>query len=115
MCALHCIMPPLCSGPQHPVAVGPGYRVLRQCNPPGYEVLCVLPGANFNEIQVHLQGPRGRLRIEANPQQPDDPWGVVPLCYNITLPGAVQESTARALMTLHGRLFVRLVDEPTAD
>lgn len=89
--------------------------MLRQTNPPGYEVLCLLPGHAFNDVHVQCWGPRGRLRIEANPQQPDDPWGVVPLCYDITLPGAVEETCARAIMTLHGRLFVRLLDKTRRD
>lgn len=109
---LPCMPPVSHDRPATPIAVGPGYRVLRQGN--GYEILCLVPGMELHTVKVLVWGPEARVRVTTNPE-PSDPWGAVPLCYDIRLPGAVEESSARALMTLHGRLLIRVLDAAPDD
>lgn len=50
----------------------------------------------------------GKLLVCQNPRESEanEKWGVVPLKHKIRLPKPVEAGTARALVTLHGQLYI---------
>ena len=50
----------------------------------------------------------GKLLVCQNPRESDtnEKWGITPLKHKIRLPRPVEASTARALVTLHGQLYI---------
>ena len=50
----------------------------------------------------------GKLLVCQNPRESDanERWGIVPLKHKIRLPKPVEAHTARALVTLHGQLYI---------
>lgn len=87
--------------------------MLRAEAPPGYEVLCLAPGFQLDEISVKCWD-SGKLLIRATPKDPAMAamWGVTPMEKVVQLPRAVQASSAQALLTLHGQLYLRVNDAP---
>ncbi|KAL5988472.1 hypothetical protein ACLOJK_036237 [Asimina triloba] len=65
-----------------------------------FEIYALVPGLLREEVRVQSD-PAGRLVISGNPEQPDNPWGVV------SLPSRIDPHQTSAVVTLHGQLFVR--------
>jgi hypothetical protein len=53
---------------------GAGYHVLRAEDPPGYELLCLVPGYMLHEVKVG-RGARGRMLLCLVPAARCMPWG----------------------------------------
>ncbi|GLI67930.1 hypothetical protein VaNZ11_012257, partial [Volvox africanus] len=86
-----------------------GYKVLRCSTPPGYEIFCLVPGYQIDEVSVRAYD-SGKLIIRAQPHDIERAglWGISPLCHIVQLPRAVRAESAQALMTLHGQLYIRV-------
>ncbi|GFS37676.1 ARID/BRIGHT DNA-binding domain-containing protein [Actinidia rufa] len=52
--------------------------------------------------------PAGRLVISGQPEQLDNPWGVIPFKKVVSLPSRIDPHQTSAVVTLHGQLFVRV-------
>nr|POF02891.1 at-rich interactive domain-containing protein 5 [Quercus suber] len=60
-------------------------------------------------MQVRVQSdPAGRLVITGQPEQLDNPWGITPFKKVVSLPGRIDPLQTSAVVSLHGRLFVRV-------
>ncbi len=86
--------------------------MLRADDPPGFEILCLMPGFMIDEVSIKAWDD-GRMQIRAQPKEPRAGalWGLKPIERLIQLPHAINAASAQALMTLHGQLFVRVNDE----
>lgn len=90
---------------------GEGWKVLHVNNPPGYEVTCMLMGMQLSDVRVRVWQ-YGRLLIEGRSTGEvgyGKYWGMPTTRYDIALPGAVVDTSARALMSLHGQLYIRVL------
>ncbi|CAK9145973.1 unnamed protein product [Ilex paraguariensis] len=72
-----------------------------------YEVYALVPGLLREEVRVQSD-PAGRLVISGQPEQLDNPWGVVPFKKVVSLPSRIDPHQTSAVVTLHGQLFVRV-------
>lgn len=72
-----------------------------------YEVYALVPGLLREEVRVQSD-PAGRLVISGQPEQLDNPWGVIPFKKVVTLPTRIDPHQTSAVVTLHGQLFVRV-------
>ncbi|CAF2084596.1 unnamed protein product [Brassica napus] len=84
-----------------------------------FEVFALVPGLLRNEIkvlnrivlfcsQIRIQSdPAGRLIITGEPEQLDNPWGITPFKKIVVLPARIDPLHTNAIMSMHGRLFVR--------
>ncbi|TQD73819.1 hypothetical protein C1H46_040656 [Malus baccata] len=83
-----------------------------------FEVYALVPGLLREEIVVLIYGvppqvrvqsdPAGRLVITGQPEQIDNPWGITPFKKVVSLPGKIDPLQTSAVVSLHGRLFVRV-------
>ncbi|CAA0834900.1 AT-rich interactive domain-containing protein 5 [Striga hermonthica] len=71
-----------------------------------FEVYALVPGLLREEVRVQSD-PDGRVVITGQPEQIDNPWGIMPFKKVITLPGKIDTLQTSAVVSLHGRLFVR--------
>ncbi|CAA0805916.1 AT-rich interactive domain-containing protein 5 [Striga hermonthica] len=71
-----------------------------------FEVYALVPGLLREEVRVQSD-PDGRVVITGQPEQIDNPWGITPFKKVITLPGKINTLQTSAVVSLHGRLFVR--------
>ncbi|GFY86334.1 ARID/BRIGHT DNA-binding domain-containing protein [Actinidia rufa] len=59
--------------------------------------------------QVRVQSdPAGRLIITGQPEQADNPWGITAFKKVVSLPARIDPLQTSAVVSLHGRLFVRV-------
>ncbi|KAL3514901.1 hypothetical protein ACH5RR_027618 [Cinchona calisaya] len=72
-----------------------------------FEVYALVPGLLREEVRVQSD-PAGRLVITGQPEQPDNPWGITAFKKVVSLPGRIDPLQTSAVVSLHGRLFVRV-------
>ncbi|KAH6795290.1 hypothetical protein C2S51_036276 [Perilla frutescens var. frutescens] len=78
-------------------------RQMKDC----FEVYALVPGLLREEVRVQSD-PAGRLVITGQPEQVDNPWGITPFKKVVSLPGRIDPLQTSAVVSLHGRLFVRV-------
>ncbi|KAJ7967014.1 AT-rich interactive domain-containing protein [Quillaja saponaria] len=78
-------------------------RETRDC----FEVYALVPGLLREEVRVQSD-PAGRLVITGEPEQVDNPWGITPFKKVVSLPARIDPVQTSAVVSLHGRLFVRV-------
>lgn len=71
-----------------------------------FEVYALVPGLLREEVRVQSD-PAGRLVITGQPEQVDNPWGITPFKKVVSLPTRIDPLQTSAVVSLHGRLFVR--------
>ncbi|KAL1807955.1 hypothetical protein ACET3Z_024945 [Daucus carota] len=72
-----------------------------------FEIYALVPGLLREEVRVQSD-PAGHLIISGEPENIDNPWGVVPFRKVVSLPSRIDPQQTSALVTLHGQLFVRV-------
>ncbi|KAL7154463.1 hypothetical protein ABFS83_03G003500 [Erythranthe nasuta] len=72
-----------------------------------FEVYALVPGLLREEVRVQSD-PAGRLVITGQPEQVENPWGVTPFKKVVSLPLRIDPLKTSAVVSLHGRLFVRV-------
>ncbi|XWS14332.1 hypothetical protein CRYUN_Cryun35bG0001000 [Craigia yunnanensis] len=72
-----------------------------------FEIYALVPGLLREEVRVQSD-PAGRLVITGQPEQVDNPWGITPFKKVVTLPARIDPLQTSAVVSLHGRLFVRV-------
>ncbi|XP_039055482.1 AT-rich interactive domain-containing protein 5-like [Hibiscus syriacus] len=72
-----------------------------------FEVYALVPGLLREEVRVQSD-PAGRLVITGEPEHVDNPWGISPFKKVVTLPARIDPLQTSAVVSLHGRLFVRV-------
>ncbi|KAB2626277.1 AT-rich interactive domain-containing protein 5-like [Pyrus ussuriensis x Pyrus communis] len=72
-----------------------------------FEVYALVPGLLREEVRVQSD-PAGRLVITGQPEQINNPWGITPFKKVVSLPGKIDPLQTSAVVSLHGRLFVRV-------
>ncbi|KAL3619837.1 hypothetical protein CASFOL_034749 [Castilleja foliolosa] len=72
-----------------------------------FEVYALVPGLLREEVRVQSD-PAGRVVITGQPDQIDNPWGITPFKKVISLPTRIDPLETSAVVSLHGRLFVRV-------
>ncbi|XP_065881702.1 AT-rich interactive domain-containing protein 5-like isoform X2 [Euphorbia lathyris] len=72
-----------------------------------FEVYALVPGLLREEVRVQSD-PAGRLVITGDPEQLDNPWGITPFKKVIGLPSRIDPLETSAVVSLHGRLYVRV-------
>ncbi|XP_019438146.1 PREDICTED: AT-rich interactive domain-containing protein 5 [Lupinus angustifolius] len=78
-----------------------------------FEVYALVPGLLREEVRVQSD-PVGRVVITGHPEQVDNPWGITPFKKVVNLPARVDPLQTTAVVSLHGRLFVRVPFEQGA-
>ncbi|CAL5416322.1 unnamed protein product [Camellia sinensis] len=84
-----------------------------------FEVYALVPGLLREEGRkywttdlgwvVRVQSdPAGRLVITGQPEQPDNPWGITAFKKVVSLPARIDPLQTSAIVSLHGRLYVRV-------
>ncbi|XP_021743616.1 AT-rich interactive domain-containing protein 5-like isoform X1 [Chenopodium quinoa] len=72
-----------------------------------FEVYALVPGLLREEVRVQSD-PAGRLVITGQPEQLDNPWGITPFRKIVIFPVRIDPLHTSAVVSLHGRLFVRV-------
>ncbi|KAL2506047.1 AT-rich interactive domain-containing protein 5 [Abeliophyllum distichum] len=72
-----------------------------------FEVYALVPGLSREEVRVQSD-PAGRLVITGEPEQPDNPWGTTAFRKVVSLPARIDPHTSSAVVSMHGRLFIRV-------
>ncbi|KAL8122329.1 AT-rich interactive domain-containing protein 5-like [Apium graveolens] len=72
-----------------------------------FEIYALVPGLLREEVRVQSD-PAGHLIISGEPENIDNPWGVVPFKKVVSLPSRIDPQQTSALVTLHGQLFLRV-------
>ncbi|CAM9001371.1 unnamed protein product [Rhodiola kirilowii] len=72
-----------------------------------FEVYALVPGLLREEVRVQSD-PAGRVVITGQPEQLDNPWGITPFKKVVNLPARIDPLQTSAVVSLHGRLFVRV-------
>ncbi|XP_021902743.1 AT-rich interactive domain-containing protein 5 isoform X2 [Carica papaya] len=72
-----------------------------------FEVYALVPGLLREEVRVQSD-PAGRLVITGQPEQIDNPWGITPFKKVVNLPARIDPLQTSAVVSLHGRLYVRV-------
>ncbi|KAK7409841.1 hypothetical protein VNO78_00196 [Psophocarpus tetragonolobus] len=78
-----------------------------------FEVYALVPGLLREEVRVQSD-PVGRLVITGLPEHIDNPWGITPFKKIVNLPARIDPLQTSAVVSLHGRLFVRVPFEQGA-
>ncbi|KAK9713947.1 hypothetical protein RND81_06G060300 [Saponaria officinalis] len=76
-----------------------------------FEVYALVPGLLREEVRVQSDA-SGRVVITGTPEQLDNPWGITPFKKIVTLPARIDTLHTSAVVSLHGRLFVRVPFAP---
>ncbi|KAL9234698.1 hypothetical protein vseg_009536 [Gypsophila vaccaria] len=76
-----------------------------------FEVYALVPGLLREEVRVQSDA-SGRVVITGTPEQLDNPWGITPFKKIINLPARIDTLHTSAVVSLHGRLFVRVPFAP---
>ncbi|XP_022867747.1 AT-rich interactive domain-containing protein 5-like [Olea europaea var. sylvestris] len=71
-----------------------------------FELYALVPGLLREEVRVQSD-PAGRLVITGQPEQLDNPWGVTPF-RRYDLPARIDPVQTSAVVSLHGRLIIRV-------
>ncbi|KAF5747261.1 AT-rich interactive domain-containing protein 5 isoform X2 [Tripterygium wilfordii] len=72
-----------------------------------FEIYALVPGLLREEVQVQSD-PAGRLVISGRPEQLDNPWGITPFKKIVNLPSRINPHYTSAVVSLHGRLYIRV-------
>lgn len=72
-----------------------------------FEIYALVPGLLREEVRVQSD-PAGRLVIAGQPEQLDNPWGITPFKKVVNFPARIDSLRTSAVVSLHGRLFVRV-------
>ncbi|GMH32480.1 hypothetical protein BSKO_00314 [Bryopsis sp. KO-2023] len=90
---------------------GDGYMIQRVLEPDGFEVFLLVPGFNMDELVIQCYN-EGRVVVEGEPKDKAVAhlWGVESFRKEILLPTNIAAKSARALLTLHGQLYIRVTD-----
>ncbi|KAJ4879580.1 AT-rich interactive domain-containing protein 6 [Raphanus sativus] len=72
-----------------------------------FEIYALVPGLLRKEIHIQSD-PAGRLIITGEPEQLDNPWGITPFKKIVGLSARIDPLRTSAVMSMHGRLFVRV-------
>ncbi|KAJ0538092.1 putative alpha crystallin/Hsp20 domain, HSP20-like chaperone [Helianthus annuus] len=72
-----------------------------------FEVYALVPGLLREEVRVQSD-PAGRVVITGQPEQLDNPWGISAFKKVISLPSRIDPLRTSAIVSLHGRLLVRV-------
>ncbi|CAH8357343.1 unnamed protein product [Eruca vesicaria subsp. sativa] len=72
-----------------------------------FEIYALVPGLLRKEIHIQSD-PAGRLIITGEPEQLDNPWGITPFKKIIGLSARIDPLHTSAVMSMHGRLFIRV-------
>ncbi|KAI4320899.1 hypothetical protein MLD38_034332 [Melastoma candidum] len=72
-----------------------------------FEIYALVPGLLREEVRVQSD-PAGRLVITGQPEQLENPWGITPFKKVINLPARIDPRQTSAVVSLHGRLYVRV-------
>ncbi|KAL7127924.1 hypothetical protein ABFS83_14G282500 [Erythranthe nasuta] len=72
-----------------------------------FEVYALVPGLLREEVRVQSD-PAGRVVITGQPEQVDNPWGITPFKKVVSLPARIDPIQTSAVVSLHGRLLVRV-------
>ncbi|KAG8369309.1 hypothetical protein BUALT_Bualt15G0137900 [Buddleja alternifolia] len=72
-----------------------------------FEVYALVPGLLREEVRVQSD-PAGRVVITGQPEHVDNPWGITPFKKVVSLPARIDPLQTSAVVSLHGRLFVRV-------
>lgn len=72
-----------------------------------FEVYALVPGLLREEVRVQSD-PAGRLVITGEPEHVENPWGITPFKKVVVLPTRIDPLQTTAVVSLHGRLFVRV-------
>lgn len=72
-----------------------------------FEVYALVPGLLREEVRVQSD-PAGGLVITGQPDQLDNPWGITAFKKVINLPARIDPVRTSAVVSLHGRLLVRM-------
>ncbi|KAK4854184.1 hypothetical protein QYF36_015761 [Acer negundo] len=72
-----------------------------------FEIYALVPGLLREEVRVQSD-PAGRLVITGEPEHVDNPWGITPFKKVVVLPTRIEPLQTSAVVSLHGRLFVRV-------
>ncbi|XP_027353889.1 AT-rich interactive domain-containing protein 5 isoform X2 [Abrus precatorius] len=83
------------------------------CQKDCFEVYALVPGLLREEVRVQSD-PVGRLVITGLPEHVDNPWGITPFKKVVNLPARIDPLQTSAVVSLHGRLFVRVPFEQGA-
>ncbi|CAA2982913.1 AT-rich interactive domain-containing 5 [Olea europaea subsp. europaea] len=72
-----------------------------------FEVYALVPGLSREEVRVQSD-PAGRLVITGEPEQPENPWGTTAFKKVVSLPARINPHMTSAVVSMHGRLFIRV-------
>ncbi|KAG2254493.1 hypothetical protein Bca4012_058077 [Brassica carinata] len=72
-----------------------------------FEIFALVPGLLREEVRVQSD-PAGRLVIAGQPEELDNPWGITPFKKVVNFPARIDPLHTSAVVSLHGRLFVRV-------
>ncbi|CAN4121280.1 unnamed protein product [Withania somnifera] len=72
-----------------------------------FEIYALVPGLLREEVRIQSD-PAGRLVITGQPEQFDNPWGITAFKKVVSLPARIDPLQTSAVVSLHGRLFVRV-------
>ncbi|XP_010539760.1 PREDICTED: AT-rich interactive domain-containing protein 5-like [Tarenaya hassleriana] len=72
-----------------------------------FEIYALVPGLLREEVRVQSD-PAGRLVITGQPEQLENPWGITPFKKIVNLPARIDPLHTSAVVSLHGRLFIRV-------
>lgn len=72
-----------------------------------FEIYALVPGLLREEVRVQSD-PAGHLVITGQPEQIDNPWGITPFKKVVNLPSRIDPLHTSAVVSLHGRLHVRV-------
>ncbi|KAL5557656.1 hypothetical protein UlMin_033867 [Ulmus minor] len=78
-------------------------RELKDC----FEVYALVPGLLREEVRIQSD-PAGRLVITGQPDHVDNPWGITAFQKVVSLPARIDPLHTSAVVSLHGRLYVRV-------
>ncbi|KAJ4841312.1 AT-rich interactive domain-containing protein 5 [Turnera subulata] len=72
-----------------------------------FEIYALVPGLLREEVRVQSD-PSGHLVITGQPEHLDNPWGITPFKKVVNLPSRIDPLQTSAVVSLHGRLHVRV-------
>ncbi|XP_010537246.1 PREDICTED: AT-rich interactive domain-containing protein 5-like isoform X2 [Tarenaya hassleriana] len=72
-----------------------------------FEIYALVPGLLREEVRVQSD-PAGKLVITGQPEQLENPWGITSFKKIVSLPARIDPLHTSAVVSFHGRLFVRV-------
>ncbi|AAD30601.1 Hypothetical protein [Arabidopsis thaliana] len=72
-----------------------------------FEIFALVPGLLRKEVRIQSD-PAGKVVITGQPEQLDNPWGITPFKKIVDLSARIDPLHTSAVMSMHGRLFIRV-------